>query len=112
MENSIFKQTIAQVGMACRELAFGCEQASEPERVLELEDVEMLAGAIHEINEVAKKLLEQMKASIDPALDHDGDTQPGGLEPPMLKCPCGYHGPLNDDYTCPQCGDDGERREP
>jgi hypothetical protein len=105
MENSIkFRETIVQVGMACREIAFGCEQCGERIEEVELYDIELLAGALHEINEVAKQLLQSMKAH---APDPDGDTQPGGLEPPTLKCPCGYHGPLNDDQTCPNCGDDG-----
>ncbi len=24
----------------------------------------------------------------------------------MLKCPCGFHGPINDDGSCPRCGAD------
>lgn len=23
-----------------------------------------------------------------------------------LKCPCGYHGPINEDNSCPRCGAD------
>lgn len=30
---------------------------------------------------------------------------------PMLKCTCGYHGPINDDASCPRCGDDGGAAE-
>lgn len=26
-------------------------------------------------------------------------------EPPTLKCTCGYHGPANDDFSCPHCGE-------
>jgi uncharacterized Zn finger protein len=92
MENSIkFKETIGQVGMACREIAFGCEQCSERIEEVELDELELLAGALHEINEVVKKLLESKKTdvavhpNVRSEADHDGDTDPLGIGP-LLRC--------------------------
>jgi len=41
--------------------------------------------------------------------------EPRALEGPILKCPCGYHGPVGYDddaprITCPQCGADGDEQ--
>src|SRR5258706_14667150 len=96
------REMLAQIGAACVQITLGCQQAqNEPDPVqlfLGVQELEYALGALHE-NAV------KLRESIDPERDHDGDTQPQGFEPPMLKCTCGYHGPINDDDSCPRCGD-------
>lgn len=68
---------LVQLGLTCMEVAHACELASLG--VFKLHDADMLLMALLEMVGTAEKLRESIKKD---EADHDGDTQPTGLEPP------------------------------
>lgn len=73
------REVLAQVRLCCLEIAHGCEQLEEAEFTnMQLDE---LAKAVWELHLAVKPLV-----NVDPALDHDGDTQPANEkpEPPIL----------------------------
>ena len=68
------REVLTQVRFCCLEIAHGCEQAQTND--LGSNELQILAAALFEMHELVKKLVK-----IDPALDHDGDTQPSNEKP-------------------------------
>ncbi len=82
MENTQkVREMLAQIGGACVQITLGCEdcqhQAFEPDVLVELEN------SLLELYKNAKTLRDSA-SGIDPELDHDELTQPGGMWPDEL----------------------------
>ena len=67
----------------------GCQDAQHREFDIDL--VRELAIALGELHANARKLLEiAMSSTIDPAKDHDGQTEPANDAPAAPVCKCGH----------------------
>jgi hypothetical protein len=69
-----------------------------------LEGIEMNPGSHTDEEHCAVSILLTGECKHGKPDTHDTDPHNAKPEPPMLKCTCGYHGPANDDYSCPACG--------
>jgi hypothetical protein len=87
-------EQVEQLRLASLELAHGCGLAIEIG--VTVEDIGLLVVALEEMHGHAKKLLASM--TIDPALDHDGDTQPSNDKPTDPPAPAPWC--EEDDASC------------
>jgi hypothetical protein len=86
------KEMLAQIGAACVQITMGCGEAQErldsEELLPALQELEYALG---ELYTNARKLRESaMSTTIDPALDHDGKTEPANEVPADPVCKCGH----------------------
>ena len=87
------REMLGQIGGACVEIVRGCELAqSQP---IDVDSLDELVLALRELHANAQKLRENaMSSTINPALDHDGKTEPANEAPAAPVCKCGH--PKND----------------
>lgn len=93
------REMLAQIGGACVQITLGCQDAqSEPDAMQLFLGCQELEHALLELHANAVKLTESARpTTIDPALDHDGDTQPGNDAPELgcledgASCDCSWH---------------------
>jgi hypothetical protein len=90
------REMLAQIGGACVQVTLGCEDCQHAD--FEVDVLEELAHALGELHKNAQQLLVMASSdTIDPALDHDGDTQPGHDAPELgcledgASCDCSWH---------------------
>lgn len=82
------RETIGQIGRAASEFVRGCEMAHTDFGV---DTVDEMIAALREMLKTAELVRESMaSSSIDPTLDHDGDTQPSNDLPDQPVCKCGH----------------------
>ena len=77
------QEMLAQIGAACVQITLGCRDAqNEPDAMQLFLGCQELEHALGELHANAVKLTESARpTAIDPALDHDGDTQPANEIP-------------------------------
>ncbi len=91
-QHAKIREVLTQLSYASLELAHGCTHANEVGA--QDEDLALLVAALGEMHQQAKNLLASMPtahrfqhlldapaSTIDPELDHDGDTQPNNEAP-------------------------------
>jgi len=82
------REMMGQIGAACVEIVRGCELAqSQP---IDVDSLDELVLALGELHKNAQKLRENAMSSINPALDHDGKTEPANEVPADPVCKCGH----------------------
>ncbi len=85
MENTQkVRDMLAQIGGACVQITLGCEDCQH--QAFDVDVLAELENSLLDLYKNAKTLRHSASSTIDPALDHDGDTQPGGwplLEPDL-----------------------------
>lgn len=69
-ENERRRNGLQNIGVACREVTAGCAHVSQ-RAIIEYADLKLLEEALGALHQASIQLL-----------DHDGDTQPTGFDPP------------------------------
>jgi hypothetical protein len=101
------REMLGQIGAACVQITRGCEHLQSTE--IGVDELDYLVVAFRELLANAESLRcmnmnggqekSVSRETLDPALDHDGDTQPSNDPPAEPRCKCGHthreHMPLD-----------------